>query len=287
MRNSLKSSVVGLGILVLAGCAGTELDRARQVTPEGSAFQNELYGGYLALASSEFAEADFSDSDFFARRAITSAGAAAPQPQELAERVLPEDVAPDLSHARNLLVDALARGGAEKFPALAADAQVSFDCWMQEQEENFQPDDIAACRGQFISAYSSLNVGLTPLAAMADPAPEPKPMAQPVTFVVYFNFDSTDLDQAARRKLGEVVAEARERDSAQILVTGHADRAGANNYNNKLSELRAMAIADALANEGIPKVLTDVEAFGEFQPAVATEDDVQERMNRRVEIVVK
>jgi len=289
----LKASVAGFAALILAGCAGIELDRARGVSPEGSAFQNELYGGYLDLASSEFDEADFNDSDFFARRAILAAGANSPPPQEIAERVLPEEAAPDLSHARDMLVDALARGGAEKFPKLAARAQVSFDCWMQEQEENFQPDDIAACRGQYLAALSSMNIGLTPLASMAAaaPAPAPAPVAapapRPLKLVVLFDFDKADLDAAARSKLNEAANAVKERKTVRILVSGYADRAGSDDYNSKLSRLRAIAIADALAKAGVPVAATTVESFGEMHPAIATGDGVREQANRRVEITIE
>lgn len=284
-----KAYVAGFAVLVLAGCSGLELDRARGVSPEGSAFQNELYGGYIGLASSEYAEGDYTDSDFFALRAVAAAGSTAPAPQELAERRLPEDVAPELGQARNLLVDALARGAAEKFPALAANTQINFDCWMQEQEENFQPDDIAACRGQFLVGLSSLNVGLTPLAPMAEatPPPAPAPAPQPVKLVVFFDFDKSDLNAAASAKLGEAVAAIKDRKTVRILVSGHADRAGTDDYNAKLSRLRAVAIADALARAGVSIQATTVKSFGELQPAVATEDDVREASNRRVEIVIE
>ena len=290
-----KVSVAGFAVLILAGCSGLELDRARGASPDGTAFENELYGGYIDLASSEFAEADYTDSDFFALRASAAAGGTPPPPQELAERVLPEDVAPDLSHARDLLMDALARGAAEKFPALAANAQVSFDCWMQEQEENFQADDIAACRGQYLAALSSLNVGLTPIAAMADvapapasaPAPAPAPAPQPVKLVVFFDFDRADLDAAARAKLNEAADAVKDRKTVRIVVSGHTDTAGSLQYNEKLSRLRAAAIAEALAQQGVPRNVTTVEAFGQLRPAVATADDVREPANRRVEIFIE
>lgn len=282
-----KAYVAGFAALVLAGCSGLELDRARGVSPEGSAFQNELYGGYINLASSEYAEGDYTDSDFFALRAITAAGASPPAPQELAERRLPEDTAPELSRARSLLVDAFARGAVEKFPARAADAQVKFDCWLQEQEENFQLDDIAACRGEFLLALSALNAGLTPLAPVAEAAPAPTPAPQPVKLVVFFDFDKADLDAAASAKLGEAVAAIKGRKSVRILVSGHADRSGTATYNDKLSRLRAIAIADALAQAGVSIQATTVESFGELRPAVATADDVREASNRRVEIVIE
>ena len=54
------------------------------------------------------------------------------------------------------LTVAMAKGGALKAGKHAAAAQTSFDCWMQEAEENFQPKDIAACRNNFYGAMSLL-----------------------------------------------------------------------------------------------------------------------------------
>lgn len=48
------------------------------------------------------------------------------------------------------------RGGAVFAPAEAATAQAAFDCWMQEQEENFQPRDIGACQNRYLAAMARL-----------------------------------------------------------------------------------------------------------------------------------
>ena len=60
------------GTLVLAGCAGMELQKAQDMTPQGTAFNTSLYEGYVDLSASEFAEADYEDSDTFAERAISA-----------------------------------------------------------------------------------------------------------------------------------------------------------------------------------------------------------------------
>src|SRR3546814_7146483 len=59
-----------------------------------------------------------------------------------------------LTSSRERLMAVLAAGAAQSDPTQAAEAQVAFDCWMQEQEENFQPDDIAACRDRFEAAMA-------------------------------------------------------------------------------------------------------------------------------------
>ena len=177
---------------------------------------------------------------------------------------------------------ALDGGGRERFPALAADAQVSFDCWMQEQEENFQPDDIAACLDDFNVALSDLETALAPAVAAVEPAPAPEPR----TFVVYFDFDDASLTDAAKSKLADAQAYVDEFTAASVAVGGHTDRAGPNQYNDRLAQIRAELVAGALRDRGFDPSLIDVQQFGESEPAVATPDGASEAMNRRVEITV-
>ena len=105
---------------------------------------------------------------------------------------MPVDAEPDLAAARVELVSALNSGGRQLLPAEAAQAQVAFDCWMQEQEENFQPDDIAACRANFETALAALKDGLAPAPAAAQaaapaPAPQrPQPLPKARAFTVLF-----------------------------------------------------------------------------------------------------
>jgi outer membrane protein OmpA-like peptidoglycan-associated protein len=69
------------------------------------------------------------------------------------------------------------------------------------------------------------------------------------------------------------------------VIAGHADRSGPEAYNQVLSERRARNVAQALGERGIPASTMGVEAYGESQPRVPTDDGVREPQNRRVEIV--
>jgi hypothetical protein len=168
--------------LVLSGCAGMELERAQNLTPEGSAFNMSLYKGYVELAESEHAETDYADSDVFAQRAIGAGSGQAVEPELIDRRALPEDKVAELTGARQRLTSALSAGAAERKPAEAAHAQVMFDCWMQEQEENFQPEDIARCRAALMASLDALEVLPT---AKAVPGP----------YVVFFDFDKAELTE--------------------------------------------------------------------------------------------
>ena len=276
--------VVGLAFAV-TGCAGSELAKSRGMDTKGSAFTAALYDGYLDLSQGEYNEADYKDSDVFALRARAAADGADLAPEEIAARKLPEEMAPVLTEARAQLVSALDGGGRESLPMEAAKAQVAFDCWMQEQEENFQPDDIAACRGGFETALTALKDGMGPMpAAAAAPAPAPAP--EPRIFTVLFGFDDSGLSAGGERTLTEAIDYVKGLPDATVAVAGYTDRAGSADYNAKLSARRAEVVAAGLRNGGVGSDLIRIASFGEEDPAVSTDDGVREVRNRRVRIVV-
>ncbi len=267
-------------VAILAGCAGMELQKAEKQTPAGSNFQNDLYDGYIDLSSSEYAEGDYRDSDYFARKAMTSGSGEAVQPTMIEARDLPSDKQDVLTTSRLRLMAAMAAGAADKAPDDAARAQVMFDCWMQEQEENFQLDDIEACRTGFYEALNLAEIAVAPEPVAAAPAPLPE--AQ--TFVLYFGTDDYELDQTAQTVLSEVRAAASKMDGAQVTVAGFTDTVGASEYNIELSGRRAEAVAQALADSAAQKI--DARHFGQYNQAVPTDDGIDELLNRRVEITV-
>ena len=73
----------------------------------------------------------------------------------------------------------------------------------------------------------------------------------------------------------------------RITITGHADRAGPDSYNQQLSTRRAEAVKNELVSLGIPGSEIGVQAQGESDPLVETSDGVAEPQNRRVEIVLE
>ena len=118
--------------LILAGCSGGELQRAEGLNAGGSEFSKNLYSGYIELSKLEAGEQDFKDSDTFAMRASSAAGGKPGEPENIANRKLPKNKVGELSDARARLMAALAAGARDKAPVAAANAQVDFDCWMQE-----------------------------------------------------------------------------------------------------------------------------------------------------------
>jgi outer membrane protein OmpA-like peptidoglycan-associated protein len=118
----------------------------------------------------------------------------------------------------------------------------------------------------------------------------PAPAAAPAptrTYLVFFDFDRADLTDRARQIIAEAAQNAGRVQTTRIEVAGHADRSGSPQYNQRLSQRRADAVAAELGRQGIQRSQITVQAFGESRPLVATADGVREPQNRRVEIVLR
>ncbi|MGK7863673.1 OmpA family protein [Falsiroseomonas sp. E2-1-a4] len=140
----------------------------------------------------------------------------------------------------------------------------------------------------------SLMVGLRYAFGVTPPppvvAPAPAPAAAPAvarTYLVFFDFDRADLTDRARQIIGEAATNSQSVGSTRIEVSGHADRSGTPQYNQRLSERRAAAVAAELERRGVPRAAMAIQAFGESRPLVPTADGVREPQNRRVEIVLR
>jgi len=114
--------------------------------------------------------------------------------------------------------------------------------------------------------------------------------AQPIaprSFTLYFISDSDRLTEASRAAFEEVFAEVAKRKAAEVVVTGHTDRAAEPGYNDTLSLKRAKAVRKLFIARGLPKESVIAAGRGEREPLVASADGVREAKNRRVEITVR
>ncbi len=103
---------------------------------------------------------------------------------------------------------------------------------------------------------------------------------------ILFDFDSSELSDAATKKIKELVTDLPT--DSEITVGGHTDSKGDDDYNKKLSEDRAKAVAEVLTSENSALDVT-AKGFGESEPVASNEeggkDDPEGRAkNRRVEI---
>lgn len=264
-------------------------DAAQAAKPTGDPFTQALTAEYRALATKEGATwYDWFDSDFFARKALAAAAGTDTGPEDPGLWRITSAERADLDPARARLMAAL-EAGRTGAPAEAATAQAAYDCWVEEQEEAWQMDEIAKCKDTFETAMAALE------AALAEPEPEPEPEPQPAPepvvelprlYTVFFDFDSFSLTAVGRAVLDQLV-EDWGGEAVPMDLIGHADRSGSDAYNQRLSERRANAVSDYLIAQGFDVGHLTASGRGESDPEVATEDGVREARNRRVVIAVE
>lgn len=107
------------------------------------------------------------------------------------------------------------------------------------------------------------------------------PAGQLVT--IYFDYDSFLLSPEARDTLVKNAEILKKKSRAKVVLEGHTDERGAENYNIALGEKRANAVKSYLGDLGIDGVRLEVVSFGEERPAVTGHDEAAWAKNRRVE----
>lgn len=117
-------------------------------------------------------------------------------------------------------------------------------------------------------------------AATLDARPNP-----PVSFILYFESGSAvDIAPAFKPVLAQLLAALPTYPAPEITVIGHTDRVGSLESNDLLSLQRAHKVRDLIVQAGIQPDLIGVSGRGEREPLIATDDEVPEEKNRRVEI---
>lgn len=277
------------GAVLLAGCSVYgNLEELQNTDPQGTAFTKALAKEYQKFSEFEMFEMhDYVDADHFARKGLRAAAGEVVLPEELSDWNLPADRVNVLAAARKRLLKALDAGGREDHPMEAAVAQAKFDCWVEQQEENHQPEHIAECMKEFVAAMKVLEQKMMPPPPPPAPEPEPEVMMEPASFLVFFDFDDASVNDGASQVLSLVNSKFGDYKDGQVSLVGHTDTSGPAAYNEKLSLDRANNVRFQLIEMGVPASRISVEAKGESEPLEATGDGVRNPQNRRVEITIK
>ena len=131
------------------------------------------------------------------------------------------------------------------------------------------------------------------------PAPAPAPQVQKITLAskALFDFDKAVLKPEGKAAIdSEIIAKLPSVSKLElVLVTGHTDRIGSQQYNQKLSERRADAVRDYLVSKGVPRDKIETLGMGKTQPVpgvVCNQKALKALIaclapNRRVEVEVK
>lgn len=272
IQTIVKGTALVISAVALSSCMNLNMLRKQSFKPTN--FDRELAREYKEFAESEADQYDWIDSDYFAKKGRKSLQDKRPVPEVPSKWREPADKLPELVQARQVLVQALTPANKASKPTNLAHAQVMYDCWVEQQEENWQPDDIAACRDKFLDAMASLNKRST------------APFNVVKHDTVYFAFDKSQLDAAANRVIQGVAIFVNRSGNYRVSLGGHTDKSGSNAYNDALAKRRTDSVKQALVSDRVPAAKIMKDAFGENRPKVPTADGVKEGSNRRVEIYV-
>lgn len=287
MNNILRAAAAA-ALLVLVGCT-SNIQAIKSAPMTGSPFTQGLAAGYRDYTDTEVSFYNWPNADYFARKGLRAASGEVVPPEELSAWDIPADRQAELAAARQRLVTDLDGGARDAKPALAAKAQVSFDCWVEEQDialgrwvdgqDDLHQARMDACKNAMLMALDEIEKKQT---AAAQPS-----VVSPANYTVYFDFDKSTITPNGQQVIDQVLSEAKTMNAQSVSVTGHTDLAGTADYNMALSLRRADAVRSALIVGGVQADRITVAGRGMSEPAVPTAPGVREAKNRRVEIILQ
>jgi OmpA-OmpF porin, OOP family len=118
----------------------------------------------------------------------------------------------------------------------------------------------------------------------APPPPAPTAPEAQREFQVFFDFDKSDITDAAAKVIQAAADVVKAGGVAHITVTGHTDTVGAAAYNQALSERRAASVKHQLTSDGVDGGEISTVGVGKTGLLVPTADGVREPQNRRAVI---
>ncbi len=121
-------------------------------------------------------------------------------------------------------------------------------------------------------------------APLPPPPPPPPPPPAPQQFIIYFGFDKCNITPEADGVLNEAASAAKTQGAVKVVIVGHTDTMGSNEYNQRLSECRSDAAKSNLVGKGIDAGAISTSGRGEGELMVKTDDSVKEPQNRRATI---
>jgi outer membrane protein OmpA-like peptidoglycan-associated protein len=104
---------------------------------------------------------------------------------------------------------------------------------------------------------------------------------------VLFPVDSAILGGDARSALDEAAKVLNDFPKTAVVIQGHTDSTGSEEYNQALSDRRAVAVKNHLTLRGVDADRVTTLALGESTPRASNDTDAGRRMNRRVDILLK
>ncbi|MBO0323170.1 OmpA family protein [Muricauda sp. CAU 1633] len=103
---------------------------------------------------------------------------------------------------------------------------------------------------------------------------------------VYFDTNKSEVKGTSAETLNKLAGIFMEYPKSIILVEGHTDSAGSDEYNWKLSQQRAESVTSYLVSKGISSGRFTTKWYGETQPRESNDTAEGKAANRRVELAI-
>jgi len=233
--------------LVMGGCT-PDLDVLENTSPKaGDAFTAALTENYKELGQQNRNDLDLKDADEFGRKGLAAASGAYVQPLDPTRGgEVTGGRAQELANARAKLGEFFAMGLSNQFPKEMADAQVNYDCWVDETGDDAVNRNVQ-CKDKFWSVMHQIEVLSGYNGGNA----------------VFFGSNSSQLDKQDHAVLNRVANQFKNSYARQVVLVGHTDPVGSRAHNLKLSQKRANHVKQALVSKGVPAAAIQVVAEGE------------------------
>lgn len=288
----LTLAVVAVGMLAATGAfakpgyyVSQNLRALKASSATGPAFNRALKQEYQQLGDEALKESDHPHADRYIRKGTAAGAGANVLPEVPGTWLIPRRARVELRVNHGKLLAALNGGARTRNPSAAARAQAMFDCWVEEEHEDFwwrapgmempvgggyyQPADVRRCKEGFLAAMQEL---------LGSPQQ---------AFIIFFAFNRANLDASAMRVIRDIVAAARSAPGARVSIFGHTDTSGTARYNLGLSKRRAGSVSGALTAGGVAPSRIAASGFGETRLRVPTPDGTPNAQNRRAEVTVE
>ncbi len=103
---------------------------------------------------------------------------------------------------------------------------------------------------------------------------------------ILFDVDKSDLKSQYRGELTELSKILNKYEDTNILLVGHTDSTGSEDYNLELSKKRAGSVASYLATQNVDSARFTTDGYGESQPVATNDTEAGRAQNRRVEVAI-
>jgi outer membrane protein OmpA-like peptidoglycan-associated protein len=103
---------------------------------------------------------------------------------------------------------------------------------------------------------------------------------------ILFDFDSSALRPEAQENLTKLADILNKYPDTEILIEGHTDSKGSDEYNQKLSERRSATVYNHLIGLGVQRIRMNMVGYGETQPVASNDNEEGRQANRRVEVAI-